>query len=128
MRSLYLSMAVAGMVLVVGAGAVALVAYVPPGDTTVVAGAEIATVAVGIVIAWAGLVQAREAGDGDVRLRGRRRRRKAAADALAAAVPEVAFSCPECGRGYRAAGSVAGRPFACRVCDARFTVPRPATG
>jgi predicted RNA-binding Zn-ribbon protein involved in translation (DUF1610 family) len=119
-RGLYIALAVLGVMLVVGAGVTAVVAYVPPGDTTAVAAAEAGVAAAGVGLAWAGMMQARVAGEYDV---GRPQRRLAALP-----VEEVSFSCPACGRTYRASRAVAGRPFACRACDARFTVPQPAAG
>ena len=120
-RGLYITLAVLGVMLVVGAGVTAAVAYVPPGDTAVVAVTEAGVAAAGVGLAWAGMMQARVAGEYDV---GRPRRRLAAAP-----VAEVSFDCPACGRTYRASQAVAGRPFACRACNARFTVPpQPAAG
>ncbi len=126
-RSLFIAMAVAGVMLVVAAALVAAVAFVPPGDQTAVSVAEAVAGIAGLVMAYAGLMLARDAAEFHVALHGRRRPGRRAA-AVAVADPEVAFACPECGRSYRAAGQMAGRPFACRACDARFTVPRPAAG
>ena len=123
-RAMYITVGVLGIMLVVAAGVAALLAFVPPGDATVVAVAEVGVAAVGIVLAWAGMFQARVAGDYDV---GRSDRRRGDRGAVGP-VDEVSFDCPACGRTYRASRQVAGRPFACRACDARFTVPQPTAG
>ncbi len=121
---MFIALAVAGVMLVVATLVTALVAYVPPGDTTVVGVAELGTAAVGALLAWAGLAQARTAGEFDVRVRPNRPDRELSA----VPVGEVSFECPACGRTYRASRQVAGLPFACRACDARFTVPKSTGG
>ena len=82
---------------------------------------EVGTALVGLCLTWAGFAQARAASEYGMRVSGRSRRR---AEAAAAPAVELSFDCPGCGRTYRATGQMAGRPFACRVCDARFNVPR----
>ena len=123
-RGLYITVAVFGLLLVALAAGAALTSIAPPGYDRLMDGIEFGATAAGLVLAWAGLVQARAASEYDPRVSVRARRRADAAAGVA--VPEVSFDCPECGRTYKAAGQVAGRPFACRVCDARFTVPRSA--
>ena len=94
-------------------------------------------VAPAVTLAWAeGTALAGGAILGGVGYAGARRsgRRAAAAwsppgdgfDGDGEAAAEIAFECPTCVRGYRAAAACAGGPFACRTCGAVFTVPTRA--
>ncbi len=123
-RGLYIAVGVLGLMMVAGAGVTAAVALVPPGYVAGVTTAECVAAAVGVGLAWAGLVQARAAGEYEVRFDRRRGRELD----LAPSVPELAFDCPGCGRTYRGGAAVAGRAFACRACGARFTVPGGPVG
>ena len=118
-RSMYIAVAVCGLVLVLAAAVAAVAAIAPPGYDRSAGWAEAAAAVVGVGLAWGGLVGARSASEFGVRASNRARDRRPPPVAA-----EVAFDCPTCGRSYRAAGQMAGLPFACRACDARFTVPR----
>lgn len=119
-RGFYIAVAVGGMALVLLAGLAAVVSAAPPGWESAGAVAEVAAGLVGAGLAYGGLTAGRTAGTYDVRMSARDRRRDAAAPPAA----ELAFDCPVCGRTYRASEQMAGRPFACRACDTRFTIPR----
>jgi hypothetical protein len=124
-RGLYILIAVLGLLLIVTAGVSAVASFASPGWDRAFTVGEVLAAAVGVGMVAGGMVQARNASEFDVRVKGGGRSRRAPAVPVVA-VPEVSFECPGCGRTYRAAGGMAGRPFACRVCDERFTVPRPA--
>ena len=123
-RGLYISIAMIGLLLALAAAFAAFVSVAPPGWARAADLTEATAAVVGVGMAWGGLIQARAVSEyGMTRVRPPRRRR--GRDAVTAApAAEVAFDCPSCGRTYRAAGRMAGLPFACRACDARFTVPR----
>jgi uncharacterized integral membrane protein len=91
---------------------------IPFAYTQWVLPSQVVLIVLGAVLAWAGFLNGRKAGEFDVR----RYVKSAKKRDHHVAGTEIDFACPACRKSYRASPLLAGKPFSCRECGGTFIV------